>query len=90
MFDDITSLHWTAFVLCNIWLYFAYKQLFGYGIWGTLWRLAAALVCAHLLALIMLGIDFSIHMIMAGESNFASGFKLFVKLLVRMVTNTDT
>ena len=90
MFDDITSLHWTAFVLCNIWLYFAYKQLFGYGIWGTLWRLVAALACAHLLALIMLGIDFSIHMIMAGESNFASGFKLFVKLLVRMVTNSDT
>ena len=89
IFDDITSLHTTIFVLGNVWLFCAYKQIFGYGLWGTLWRLALALVCAHLLALIMLGIDFSIHMIQAGESNFASGFKMFVKLLFRMVTNSD-
>ena len=89
MFADLTSLDMVAFVLGNIWLYCAYKQLFGYGLWGTLWRLAASLACAHLLALIMLGIDFSIHMIQTGDYNFANGFKLFVKLLVRMVTNSD-
>lgn len=89
IFDDITSLHTAIFVLGNVWLFCAYKQIFGYGMWGTLWRLVLALVCAHLLALIMLGIDFSIHMIQAGESNFASGFKMFVKLLFRMVTNSD-
>lgn len=89
MFADITSLDMVAFVMGNIWLYCAYKQLFGYGLWGTLWRLAASLACAHLLALIMLGIDFSIHMIQTGDYNFANGFKLFVKLLVRMVTNSD-
>lgn len=89
IFDDITSLHTAIFVLGNVWLFCAYKQIFGYGLWGTLWRLVLALVCAHLLALIMLGIDFSIHMIQAGESNFASGFKMFVKLLFRMVTNSD-
>ena len=89
IFDDVTSLHMVIFVLGNVWLYFAYKQLFGYGWWGTLWRLALALVCAHLLALLMLGIDFSIHMIQAGESNLLGGFKLFVKLLIRMLTNTD-
>ena len=89
MFADLTSLDMVAFVLGNIWLYCAYKQLFGYGLWGTLWRLAASLACAHLLALIMLGIDFSIHLIQTGDYNFANGFKLFVKLLVRMVTNSD-
>lgn len=89
MFADLTSLDMVAFVMGNIWLYCAYKQLFGYGLWGTLWRLAASLACAHLLALIMLGIDFSIHMIQTGDYNFANGFKLFVKLLVRMVTNSD-
>ena len=89
IFDDITSLHMVIFVLGNVWFYFAYKQLFGYGWWGTLWRLALALVCAHLLALLMLGIDFSIHMIQAGESNLLGGFKLFVKLLIRMLTNSD-
>lgn len=90
MFDAITSWHWVAFALGNVWLFVAYMQLFGYGIWGTLWRLALALVCAHLLALLMLGIDFIIHMIQAGESNLVNGFKLFVKLLIRMVTNSDT
>ena len=89
MFSEITSLYWSAFVLGNVWLYCAYMQLFGYGLWGTLWRLVVALACAHLLALLMLGIDFSIHMIQTGNDNFASGFKLFVKLLVRMVTNSD-
>ena len=89
MFAEITSLYWLAFVLGNVWLYCAYMQLFGYGLWGTLWRLVVALACAHLLALLMLGIDFSIHMIQTGNDNFASGFKLFVKLLVRMVTNSD-
>ena len=48
-----------------------------------------ALMCAHLLALIMLGIDFSIHMIQAGDYNFVSGFKLFLQLLIRMLTNSD-
>ena len=89
MFDELTSFHWLAFALVNVWLYCAYKQLFGYGWWGTLWRLALALACAHLLALMMLGIDFIIHMMQAGESNLVNGFKLFVKLLVRMVTNSD-
>lgn len=89
MMYDITSLGWVVFVLCNVWLYCAYKQLFGYGVWGTLWRLVLALLCAHLLALIMLGVDFIIHMIKIGDYNFVEGFKLFVKLLVRMVTNSD-
>ena len=89
MFDDLTSWHWFTFVLVNVWTYVAYKQLFGYGVWGTLWRVVLALVCAHLLALLMLGVDFSIHMVQSGDSNFANGFKLFMQLLKRMVTNSD-
>ena len=89
IFDDLTSWHWFTFVLGNIWTYVVYKQLFGYGVWGTLWRVVLALVCAHLMALLMLGIDFSLHMIQTGDSNFVDGFKLFVKLLNRMVTNSD-
>ena len=89
LFDDLTSWHLFTFVLGNVWTYVAYKQLFGYGWWGTLWRVALALVSAHLLALLMLGIDFSIHMIQTGDSNFVDGFKLFIKLVNRMLTNTD-
>ena len=89
MFDDITSWHLFSFIFVNVWTYVVYKQLFGYGVWGTLWRVVLALVCAHLLALLMLGIDFSIHMVKSGDSNFAQGFKLFLDLLRRMLTNSD-
>jgi hypothetical protein len=50
---------------------------------------SGALACAHLLALLMLGVDFSIHMVKSGDSNFANGLKLFLQLLKRMVTNSD-
>lgn len=86
---DITSLDWSTFIVGNVWLFFTYHQLFGYGYWGTLWRLTTSLACAILLALFMLGVDFRIHMFQAGQSDVVSGFKLFVTLLVRMVTNTD-
>ena len=89
IFDDLTSWHWFTFVLGNIWTYAVYKQLFGYGVWGTLWRVVLALVCAHLLALLFLGIDFIYHMIQTGDYNFVDGFKLFIKLLNRMLTNSD-
>ena len=89
MFDDITSWHWFSFVLGNVWTYAVYKQLFGYGVWGTLWRVVLALVCAHLLALLFLGIDFIYHLIQTGDYNFVDGFKLFIKLLNRMLTNSD-
>ena len=89
MFDDVTSLHWVTLALVNIWLYCAYKQLFGYSVWGTIWRLVLTFLCAHLLALIILGIDFSIHMMQNGATNPFAEFKLFIKLLTRMVTNSD-
>ena len=89
MFDDLTSWHWFSFVLGNVWTYAVYKQFFGYGVWGTLWRVVLALVCAHLLALLFLGIDFIYHLIQTGDYNFVDGFKLFLKLLNRMLTNSD-
>lgn len=89
MFDDLTSWHWFSFVLGNVWTYAVYKQLFGYGVWETLWRVVLALVCAHLLALLFLGIDFIYHLIQTGDYNYVDGFKLFIKLLNRMLTNSD-
>ena len=89
MMYDVTSMMWIAFVLSFAWIFVAYMQLFGYGVWGTLWRIVLALFCAILIALLLLGIDFSYHMLQAGDTNFVSGFKLFVKLLVRMITKSD-
>ncbi len=89
MLYDLTSMMWFAFVLGFVWLFVTYRQLFGYNVWGTLWRIVLALICAVLIALILLGVDFSVHAFQTGNYNLATGFKLFVKLLVRMVTNSD-
>lgn len=89
MIYDVTGWAWPTFVVGQVWLWCAYMQLFGYNLWGTLWRLVLSHVFAILLALLMLGIDFSIHMFLAGQSDMLSGFKLFVKLMIRMVTNSD-
>jgi len=89
MLYDITALGWLVVLFGAVMVFMTYRQLFGYSVWGTLWRMVATLVCAHLLALLMLGIDFSLHMIKAGESDFVDGFKLFIKLLNRMLTNSD-
>ena len=37
-------------VLCLIFMYITYRQLFGYGWWGTLWRFAVVVlvpICGH-------------------------------------------
>jgi hypothetical protein len=77
MVYDVTSMGGVVFVLGVLWLYFAYKQLFGYGIWGTVWRLVATVTAGILLASIMLWLDFCIHLFNAGQSGTATGFILF-------------
>ena len=62
MIYDITSMGWFVFVLALAMVFITYKQLFGYGIWGTIWRLMAAFACAFLLFVTLLSIDYCIHM----------------------------
>ena len=76
MLYDITSMGWFVFVLGVVFLYVTYRQLFGYGIWGTVWRLAATLISAGLLAVILLFVDFCFHMFPAGMRDEAIGFVL--------------
>ena len=44
MLYDITSLGWLVVLLGAVMIYLTYKQLFGYGVWGTLWRVVAEFV----------------------------------------------
>jgi hypothetical protein len=67
MIYDITSMGWFVFVLALLALFFTYKQLFGYGIWGTVWRVAASLACGLLLFVLLLFIDYCIHTLRAGQ-----------------------
>lgn len=77
MLYDITSMGPFIFICGVLLLYFTYKQLFGYGIWGTLWRLVTSVTAAFVLASIMLWLDFCIHLFKAGQTETAAGFILF-------------
>lgn len=77
MLYDITSMGSVVFVLGVLQLYFTYRQLFGYSIWGTVWRLVATVTAGFILASIMLWLDFCIHLFKTGEKGTATGFVLF-------------
>ena len=77
MLYDITSMGTFVFALGSVLIYFIYKQLFGYGIWGTLWRLLATMTAAIVLASIMLWLDFSVHLYRSGQTDTASEFIIF-------------
>ena len=57
-----------VFVLGLVLIYYTYKQLFGYGTWGTIWRLIATFTAAILLASLFLWLDYCFHMLQAGLS----------------------
>ena len=83
MIYDITSMGWFVFVLALIGLLITYKQLFGYGIWGTAWRVVASFACALLLLLFLLFIDYGIHLLRAGTFDVAMGILfIFIPLCV--------
>ena len=82
MIYDITGIGRFVSVLTAILLYFTYKQLFGYGIWGTIWRLIAAFTAAIVLASIMLWLDFCIHLFEVGKTENAKEFILFEVLSI--------
>ena len=73
MLYDLTPIGRFVFVLGAVLLYFTYRQLFGYDIWGTVWRLAVTLTCGVLIATIFLFVDFIYHMFPAGMREEAYG-----------------
>ena len=82
MIYDITSMGKLMFVFTALLLYFTYKQLFGYGVWGTLWRLIASFTSAIVLASIMLWLDFCIHLLNVGRTETAKEFILFEEVSI--------
>ena len=67
MLYDITGLGWLVFLLGVVLIFMTYKQLFGYSVWGTLWRLVMAFVCAITLWSAMLNTNYGIHMLRKGQ-----------------------
>ena len=80
MVYDITSLGWLVLLLGAILIFVTYKQLFGYGIWGTLWRVILAFVCGFILLSILLNTNYGFHLLRNQQEDAAQGFFLNVPI----------
>ena len=80
MFYDITSLGWLVFIFAALLVFFTYKQLFGYGIWGTIWRGLMAFVCAFTLLSILLNLNYGFHLLQHNQADVARGFFLNIPI----------
>ena len=76
MLYDITALGWMVVFLSGVLIFVTYKQLFGYGMWGTLWRVAMAFICAFTLLSAMFNINYGIYLLDHGQLGAARGFFL--------------
>ena len=80
MLYDITALGWLVVLLSIVLIFVTYKQLFGYGLWGTLWRLVMAFLCAFTLLSVMLNFNYGIYLLEQGNEETARGFFLNVPI----------
>lgn len=80
MLYDTTSMGWLVVGLSSVLIFFTYKQLFGYGTWGTLWRLVMAFVCAFTLLTALLNINYGVHLVDHDRIDDASGFFLNIPI----------
>lgn len=82
MFYDITGLGWLVLLLGVVLIFMTYKQLFGYQVWGTLWRLVMAFACAITLWSVLLNSNYAIHLQRMQETDVARGYFLNVPIAI--------
>ena len=85
MFYDITGLGWLVFLLGTMLVFATYKQLFGYSVWGTLWRVIMSFVCAITLWSILLNANYGIHLLREDQFEVAKGFFLNIPIALMIV-----
>ena len=76
MLYDITGLGWLVFLFGVVLVFLTYRQLFAYGVWGTLWRVLMAFVCAITLWSIMLNTSYGVHLLRMQDTDVARGYFL--------------
>lgn len=87
MFYDITGLGWLTFIFAVFMVFCTYWQLFGYGVWGTLWRVVLAFVCAFTLLSILLNVNYGFHLLREQQIDEARSYfdNLPITLIVLVV-----
>ncbi len=82
MIYDITTMGWFVLLLGAVMIFRTYRQLFGYGVWGTLWRVVMAFMCGYTLLSILLNINYGIHLQRLDLGNVARGYFLNVPIAI--------
>jgi hypothetical protein len=67
-------------LLAAVLVFVTYKQLFGYGAWGTLWRVVLAFVCALTLMSMLLNVNYGVHLLREQQPEVAKGYFLNVPI----------
>ena len=86
MFYDITGLGWLVFIFGAMLIFMTYKQLFGYSVWGTLWRVVTAFVCAITLWSVLLNSNYAFHLLRVGQNDVAMRYFLNIPIALLIVT----
>lgn len=87
MLYDITALGWVVVILTGALVFVTYKQLFGYGWWGTLWRLVLAFMCAFTLLTAMLNFNYGVHLLEHDGIDVARGYFLNVPIALAILVS---
>ena len=80
MLYDITAQGLLVALLGAVMIFITYRQLFGYGVWGTLWRVILAFVCGFTLLSILLNTNYGFHLLREQRVDAARGFFLNVPI----------
>ena len=87
MLYDITALGWVVVIFTGALVFVTYKQLFGYGWWGTLWRLVLAFMCAFTLLTAMLNFNYGVHLLEHDRIDEARGYFLNVPIALAILVS---
>ena len=82
MLYDITAQGWLVFLLGAVMVFLIYKHLFGYGVWGTMWRVVMSFVCGYTLMSVLLNTNYAIHLLRTNQTDVARGFFLNVPIAI--------
>ena len=76
---------WLVFLIAQVLIFFTYKQLFGYGVWGTIWRLVMSFVCGYTLWSILLNANYGIHLMRMGQNAIARSYFLNIPIAILII-----
>lgn len=85
MFYDLTGLGRLVFLFGAMLVFATYKQLFGYNVWGTLWRVVMAFACAITSWSVLLNTSYGIHLLRLEQNDVAMRCFLSIPIALLIV-----